>query len=59
VRHGFANTSGAPAELLVSFHPAGLEALFKAYRTDREGPPPGEGFVDDATRLFASEYEDA
>jgi uncharacterized RmlC-like cupin family protein len=57
VRHGFANTSGATVELLVGFHPAGLEALFEAYRTDRDGPPPGEGFVADATRLFDSEYE--
>lgn len=57
VRHGFANVSGAPVELLVSFHPAGLETLFEAYRTDRAEAPPGDGFVADATRLFASEYE--
>lgn len=59
VRHGFANPSRATVELLVSFHPAGLEALFEAYRTDREGPPPGEGFIADATRLHSSEYESA
>jgi len=59
VRHGFANVSGAPVELLVSFHPAGLETLFEAYRTDRDGAPPGDGFIADATRLFASEYEAA
>jgi quercetin dioxygenase-like cupin family protein len=56
-RHGYANVSGASVELLVSFHPAGLETLFEAYRTDREVSPPGAGFIADATRLFASEYE--
>ena len=57
VRHGYANTSGEEVELLVSFHPGGFEALFLKYRTDREGPADGEGFIADATRDFASEFE--
>lgn len=56
-RHGYANISGQPVELLVSFHPGGFEQLFLKYRTDRDGPPDGEGFVADATRDFASEFE--
>lgn len=56
-RHGYANTSGEAVELLVSFHPGGFEELFLKYRTDREGPPVGEGFIADATRDFASEFE--
>ena len=57
VRHGYANTSGEEVELLVSFHPGGFEELFLKYRTDREGPADGEGFIADATRDFASEFE--
>lgn len=57
VRHGYANTSGEEVELLVSFHPGGFEELFLKYRTDRDGPPAGEGFIADATRDFASEFE--
>ena len=56
-RHGYANVSGEPVELLVSFHPGGFEQLFLKYRTDREGPPEGDGFVAEATRDFASEFE--
>lgn len=56
-RHGYANISGAPVEMLVSFHPGGFEELFLKYRTDAGGPEPGEGFVADATRMFASEFE--
>jgi quercetin dioxygenase-like cupin family protein len=56
-RHGYANTSGAPVELLVSFHPGGFEELFVRYRTD-QGAPPDEGFVAEAMRLHASEFED-
>lgn len=59
VRHGYANTSGAPVELLVSFHPGGLEEVFLKYRTDGDGPAVGDGFVADATRWHASEFEDA
>ena len=58
VRHGYANLSGAAVELLVSFYPGGLESLFLKYRTDSETPAEGEGFISDATRLFASEFED-
>jgi hypothetical protein len=43
--------------MLVGFVPAGLEMLFVKYRTDGAGPEEGEGFVADATRLFASEFE--
>jgi quercetin dioxygenase-like cupin family protein len=56
-RHGYANVSGAPVEMLVGFHPGGLEALFVKYRTDGVGPEPGDGFVADATRLHDSEFE--
>lgn len=56
-RHGYANVSGAPVELLVSFHPGGFEELFVRYRTDRDGPPEGDGFIADATRDFGSEFE--
>jgi quercetin dioxygenase-like cupin family protein len=59
VRHGYANTSGAPVELLVSFHPGGLEELFLKYRTDGAQAVVGEGFMADAARLHASEFEDA
>lgn len=57
VRHGFANVSGAEVELLVSFHPGGFEELFIAHRSDQDPPPSPTGFVDDATRLFASEFK--
>ena len=57
VRHGYANVSGAPVELIVGFHPAGLEALFVKYRTDREGPAEGDGFKADAERLFGSVFD--
>jgi quercetin dioxygenase-like cupin family protein len=57
VRHGYANVSGAEVHMLVGFHPGGLEALFLKYRTDQDGASSGEGFVADATRLFASEFE--
>lgn len=56
-RHGYANTSGKPVELLVSFHPGGFEELFVRYRTDQAAPP-DEGFVAEAMRLHASEFED-
>jgi len=55
-RHGYANTSGAPVELLVSFHPGGLEDLFLKYRTDGPGPSDGDGFMADAERLFGSAF---
>jgi mannose-6-phosphate isomerase-like protein (cupin superfamily) len=57
VRHGYRNASGRPVEMLVGFVPAGMEMLFVKYRTDGDGPAKGEGFVADATRLFASEFE--
>ena len=57
VRHGYANVSGAPVELLVSFHPGGLEELFLKYRTDGAGPAEGDGFMADAERLFGSTFD--
>ena len=57
VRHGYANTSGEPVELLVSFHPGGIEELFLKYRTDGAGPADGDGFMADAERLFGSAFD--
>jgi Cupin domain len=57
VRHGYANVSGAPVEMLVSFHPAGLEALFVKYRTNGETGGDGAGFIAAAARLHASEFQ--
>jgi mannose-6-phosphate isomerase-like protein (cupin superfamily) len=57
VRHGFANVSGEAVELLVSFHPGGFEELFVTHRSDQQPPPSPTGFMDDARRLFASEFE--
>ncbi len=57
VRHGYANVSGEPVELLVSFHPGGLEELFLKYRTDGFGPAEGDGFMADAERLFGSVFD--
>jgi hypothetical protein len=59
VRHGFANVSGEEVELLVGFHPGGFETLFITHRTDQDPPPAATGFVDDARRDFASEFEHA
>ena len=56
-RHGYANTSGAPVELLVSFYPGGFEELFVKYRTDGGDPAGGEGFIAEASRLHASKFE--
>ena len=57
VRHGYANVSGAEVDLLVSFHPGGFEELFVKYRSDQEPAPLNDGFIDEATRLYASEFE--
>lgn len=57
VRHGFANVSSEPTELLVSFRPGGFEQLFVTHRSDQHPPPSPTGFMDDARRLFASEFE--
>jgi mannose-6-phosphate isomerase-like protein (cupin superfamily) len=58
VRHGYANLSGEPVELLVSFHPGGFEELFVRHRSDQDPPPRALGFVEDAVRHFNSEFED-
>lgn len=57
VRHGFANLSGAPVDLLVSFHPSGFEELFVKHRSDQSPPPSPTGFMGDAIRRFDSEFE--
>jgi quercetin dioxygenase-like cupin family protein len=57
VRHGFANVSGAEVELLVTFHPGGFEELFVTHRSDQQPPPSPTGFMDEARRRFASEFE--
>ena len=59
VRHGYANVSGAEVELLISVHPGGFEELFLTHRTDQNPAPSPNGFVDDARRRFASEFETA
>ena len=56
-RHGYRNVSGAPVEMVVTFVPGGFEELFVTYRTDTDVPASGPGFVEDATRLFASSFE--
>ncbi|HXQ12425.1 MAG TPA: cupin domain-containing protein [Caulobacteraceae bacterium] len=50
MRHGYANRSREPVELLVSFHPGGLEELFLKHRTDA-------AFKADAERLFGSVFD--
>lgn len=57
LRHGFANVSGSEVELLVSFHPGGFEELFVTHRSDQDPPPSATGFMDEAVRLFSSEFE--
>src|SRR5215218_7812173 len=51
LRHGYRNVSGVPVELLVSFHPGGFEELFVRHQE-------GDGFLDEATRLHASVFEE-
>lgn len=58
-RHGLANAGDEPAKLLVSFVPGGFEELFLTHRTDQEPPLPPNGFIADATRDFASEFEES
>jgi mannose-6-phosphate isomerase-like protein (cupin superfamily) len=58
VRHGYANVSGAVVDLLVSFHPGGFEALFVKYRSDQDPPPAADGFITEARRFHASEFEE-
>ena len=57
VRHGFANVSGAPVKLLVSFHPGGFEQLFVRHRTDQDPGRSGDGFPNSASRVWASGTE--
>lgn len=56
VRHGYANRTDRPVELLIGFHPGGLETLLHKYRSDG-GDPAGEtGFMAEAAALFGSEF---
>jgi quercetin dioxygenase-like cupin family protein len=57
LRHGYVNTSGAEVRLLISFMPGGFEELFVKYRTDRTDEMPVDGFISDATKFYASEFE--
>lgn len=57
-RHGYANVSGAPVVMLVSFHPGGFEQLFVRHRSDQGPPPSPLGFIEEAVANFASEFED-
>jgi mannose-6-phosphate isomerase-like protein (cupin superfamily) len=56
VRHGYQNTSGKPVDMLVMFSPGGLEELFLKYRSD-QAEVKGGGFISDATRYHASEFD--
>ncbi len=56
VAHGYVNRSGGFVELLVSFVPGGFEELFVKYRTDGGDPAGGAGFVEEATRDYASVF---
>lgn len=55
VRHGYRNVSDTSVDMIVSFHPAGLEKLFFKYRTDQPSIPQ-PGFVAEATSEHASEF---
>ena len=55
-RHGYLNCSGEDVEMLVCFAPGGFEDLFVKYRSDQPVKPDA-GFIADAGRLFATEYE--
>jgi len=57
VRHGFANVTDEEVELLVAFHPGGFEELFVVHRSDQSPPPSPTGFMEDARRLYGSEFE--
>ncbi len=57
-RHGYVNRSGQCARLMVTFRPAGMEALFFRHRTDQTSPPSLESFLAEAKWDHASEYED-
>lgn len=56
MRHGYANLSGGDVDLLVTFHPGGFEQLFVTHRSDQDPPPSANGFVDEATQFFDSEF---
>lgn len=56
-RHGYINRSGAPVHLLVTFRPAGMEALFFCHRSDQTVVPSLEAFLHEAARDHASTYE--
>ena len=55
-RHGYLNRSGHDVEMMVMFSPGGFEELFVKYRSDQPEAT-GDGFVPDALRFFATEFE--
>ena len=55
-RHGYCNSSDSEATLLVVFSPGGFEELFPRYGSDQSNTP-GDGFVADAERHFATKFE--
>ena len=57
MRHGYANVSEGPVDLLVGFHPGGFEALFVKYRSDQGRPAAGPGFMEEACRDYATTFE--
>jgi len=57
MRHGYANRSGAQVELIVSFHPGGLEELFLTHSSAGRAAPSDEAFKADAERLFGSAFD--
>jgi quercetin dioxygenase-like cupin family protein len=55
-RHGFANRSSQPAEMLFTFTPGGMEELFYEFRTDDRSFD-DEGYVRKARVLHGTIYE--
>ena len=55
-RHGYANKSGKPTELLVGFIPGGMEEFFYKYRTD-ERELDREVYRAEAKTEHGTEYE--
>jgi quercetin dioxygenase-like cupin family protein len=56
VTHGYVNRTGDCVELLVTFVPGGFEELFVKYRSDGGDPAGGAGFLEEATRDYASVF---
>jgi quercetin dioxygenase-like cupin family protein len=56
LRHGFANNSGRPVELLFEFTPGGMEELFYEFRTD-DGPFDASAYLAKAKSVHGTVYE--